>query len=599
MPERTDYRSPWEGELQKRVSRPENGEKKQNWSGWALLAPLVLAVGVLAFYLFVRPEGSSVSLGFIKPSQVLLGEPFELIVQFSNLSDTVLKEARLSLLLPDGTSFLGQLPSQRISEQSIGDLGPGSVGKQSFNLIATDISGSVRRIEAKMVYSSAGNSAQFEESAEADVFVGEPAVSLDMEVPESVFNGENFEVRISYANRTSEEFKDLKLKVDYPAFFSFVRSTVEPEGSGKNTWELGTLSPGSRGEITVTGSVLGPEKSFFNFNASLTSEFLGTIYTINAQTAASAVAQAPLSLEIRVNENTNYVAGAGERLFYRIAYKNNSEVLMRDVRISAQLIGEMFDFGTLTSEAVFNSVANTLTWLTANAPQLQVVAPGESGWVDFQLQLRNAFPIRRISDKNYTLKVQAQIESPTLPPGTAAPKTVSVANSEIKVRGQLGVEAYALWRDAESGILNIGPYPPKVNQPTQYTVHWRVRNYSTDAENIVLIAFLQSGARFTGQLKSNTDSIPTYNPNTGLVTWRLSSLPATKGIVSEPAEAVFQIEATPAITQLKRKMPLLGATKAEGMDVFTGEALQAEAPEVDTDLPNDPTITAGDRLVQP
>ena len=93
--------------------------------------------------------------------------------------------------------------------------------------------------------------------------------------------------------------------------------------------------------------------------------------------------------------------------------------------------------------------------------------------------------------------------------------------------------------------------------------------------------------------------MPVYNPNSGLVTWTVGSLSATKGVLGEPVEAIFQIEATPAVNQEGENILLLGETKIEGVDTFTGILLQDLAPSLNSSLPHDMTITVQDRRVQP
>lgn len=597
-----NYRSPWSDSprQQPQTKGQDGGGSRDNLTGWILAAAVIaLLAGGVYYFFFRNPGGPNVGVEFSKPNQVLLGDPFVLSVSLSNYSDGVLKNAKLSLFLPDGVSFVGQSQGQRVSEQAVGDLGPGSINQQSFNLIVTSGPNALKHVQAKLVYAATQNqNSQFESSAEADVSVGQPAVSINFSAPQNVFSGQDFAVKVDYANNTGHDFKNLRLKIDYPPIFKFQRSTVAAEGDGNNSWNLGTLPAGSAGTISVTGGIVGPEKSFFSFNGSLTADFQGGTYAVNTQSVSVAISPAPLSLEIVLNNTSDYAAHSGETMNYAVNFKNNSDVIMQNAAIQAKLIGEMFDFTTLKSDGSFNSLSNTLTWIAANAPELSNLASGEKGTVTFTLKLKESYPIRLLSDKNFTLKVQAQIESPTVPPNTTAEKTISVAGLENKIEGKLDLAALAVWRDAASGILNSGPYPPKVNQSTQYTIHWQLTNFSTDASGITVSAYLQSGSRFTGKVKNNTDNSPVYNLNSGLVTWVVNSLPATKGVISEPAEAIFQIENTPAANQLNQNVPLLGETKLEWTDSFTGNHFQAAALPLDTALPYDETITVRNRTVQ-
>src|SRR6266481_448079 len=135
------YESPWTDAP--RRSAPQDEQKNENLlparpkSKKALILTvlaLLLAIGIVAFLFAVRsPAKPNVDVTIPSPGKVLVGQPFVLDVSFSNLSDGVLKAAGVSVMLPDGVSFLGQSPDQRVMEVPIGDIGPGSVNNQNFN----------------------------------------------------------------------------------------------------------------------------------------------------------------------------------------------------------------------------------------------------------------------------------------------------------------------------------------------------------------------------------------------------------------------------------------------------------------------------------
>jgi hypothetical protein len=170
---------------------------------------------------------------------------------------------------------------------------------------------------------------------------------------------------------------------------------------------------------------------------------------------------------------------------------------------------------------------------------------------------------------------------------------------ENKVAGLITVGAAGYFRDAPSGAVNTGPFPPRVNQPTKYTIHWVLKNYSTDVTNIHAAAFLQSNTRFVKVLKSSIGAQPKFNPSSGEITWDIASLPATKGVVGEAVEAIFQIENTPAVNQVSQNVPLVGITRVEAEDTFTGQKLTNTDGEITTQLPDDLTLVDIDHDVKP
>lgn len=575
-------------------SAPDTGGRKNLKLKLIALAAAIFGVLVIGVsFGFITPPGSRsqiVSFEFSSPGQVLVGQPFTLGVSFTNPSDKILKNVKLIVTLPSGVSFLGQSQDQRVMEQAVGDLGPGSLTPVTFNMIATDGAQSLKRLSAKLEYGIANSSAEFEDKSDVDVVVGPPAIALTLNGPTKVFSGEDFEMKLSYQNNSSQDFKNLKLRLNYPPFFKFKSSSLDAN-SGNNEWDLGGLARGAQGELTISGNAVGPEQSFFGFQAVVTADFSGQTYTVNSQALSSAIAASALSVSALLNGSPNYLAGIGQGLAYEIHYRNNSQIVFQNITVRATITSELFDITSVSGNAFFNSLTNTLTWTPANSRELASLAPGQEGVVTFSVNLKQDFPIRRLGDKNYLLKLNAQVESPTIPSGTTAAKTISVTSLENRVAGQFAIDARAYFRDAASGILNEGPYPPKVNQPTQYTIHWLVFSKAADMSNVHLAASLQSGARWTGKVKTNiAGSEPIFDPASGKVTWNIPNLPANRGVVGSPAEAIFQIEATPPITQVGGALVLLDTTQAEAHDDFGDLTVQAVDGPLDTFLIDDETV---------
>lgn len=584
------------------------GETKKSNTSRIIIAFLFFSVLIAGagfyFYYFVfqtNKESPNVVLEYSVPPNVFLGKPFEIKISFSNYSENVLKNVSLTLVLPEGVAFLGQDSKKRVAEEFIGDLGPGSINQQTFNLIVVEGVNSIKRIKANLTYSTNLNSQlRFSNEKDVDVKVGEPAVSLALSAPEKILSGEDFEINVKYYNNTSEEIKNIKFVAQYPSTFTFKKSTFEPENSNNNSWVIESLKRGSSGDFTIVGNVVGQEESFFEFRGYLVVDFLGQTYTLGEQKLPFVIATAPLSLRLAVNgKGDNYVANLSDNLRYSITYKNNSNIVFQNININVKLTGELFDFTTLNTNGTFYSAKNIIFWAPNNDPKLAVLGPGEERSVFFELKTKNNFPINRLSDKNFILKVEAQIESPTVPPGIAAQKTISMAKLENKVGGKIELEAKALFRDASSGVLNTGPYPPKINEPTRYTIHWRLTNYSTDISNVIVSAYLRSNTRFISAIKSNVGSLPSYDDKTGKVTWIIDKLPATKGVIDQPAEAVFQIENTPAITDLNKHVVFLSESRAEAKDLFTNLNLVSITRPLDTSLPYDLGAAGYNRLVRP
>ncbi len=565
-----------------------------------IFAIIVLAgAGGAAYYFMSATGGIRVDMDFsVMPSQILVGQPFDLGISVSNYSDQVMGNAKLTLLLPEGVVFKGQDASQRASEQLVGDLGPGGILRQeSFELIVLKDPQSVKRLSARVSYSLGGKEGtRYESQKDFDLNVGQSAMTLNFSVPEQVFSGQDFELAVRYQNNTEQDLRNVRLRLDYPPVFKFQDATADPS-QGNNIWELGTVLRNGTGSFTVAGTITGPSQSSYAFKGSVSANYSGQDYPLTEQASNVSVAASPLAVAVILNNDPNYVARLDDYLTYTLAYQNNSGVPMANVTVRAQLKGEMLNFSALQTDGVFDSRTNTVTWNASNKRELASLGPGESGALQVNIRTRTAYTPRRLGDKNYILKLTAEIESPSVPPGTAAAKTISIAQIENRMAGQAAFDMTGYFRDAGSGILNSGPYPPQVNKTTRYTIHWRIRNYATDLTNAQVSAYLQSGARCTGAVKSTIAAQPVCNPDSGQVTWQVGNLAANQGVLDAPVEAIFQVEATPAVNQVNQPLTLIGDAQFTAMDNFTGLALASTDRAITTDLPDDATLL-GDRRIR-
>ena len=90
---------------------------------------------------------------------------------------------------------------------------------------------------------------------------------------------------------------------------------------------------------------------------------------------------------------------------------------------------------------------------------------------------------------------------------------------------------------------------------------------------MIVSASLQSGTTCTGVIKSNMPTAPICDSGTGMVTWAIPTVPATTGITGPPAEAIFQVENTPAVNQVGNTVTLLGGSTLQATEPYGLHAL--------------------------
>jgi hypothetical protein len=322
-------------------------------------------------------------------------------------------------------------------------------------------------------------------------------------------------------------------------------------------------------------------------------------YHIDLKDVNSVISPSPLSLLIILNDKQDYVTKLNDDLKYSIGYINNTDVPLRSAVVRAQIKGELFDLGSLDTKAILRKTDNTLIWNSSNTPELNYIAPRSAGFVSFSIKTGTNYPVRRLGDKDFVLSVKAEIESPTVPEFLNASRTYNVSKIETKVAGDLVLLTKAFFRDAEAGILNKGSLPLKVDQPIDLTVHWILKSFATDFNNIEVRAPLKEGVKFTGVAKSDFGNAPVLDEKTNEMVWNLDKLPANKGFVDDPVEVIFQIEATPSGSQIANYMPLLGETVMRATDSFSSVQKELRSYQITTALPDDVTVGQQGGVVQP
>jgi hypothetical protein len=562
------------------------------------IALAVLIVSVVAWWM-LSSSGRGLTVSIVSPESLQTGIPVEISVNMSNDSGSDLKDAQVSLSLPDGLIFVGTPGKRSVENHKVGTLPVNQLTKETFLVMPTTIQNTIVPVKASVSYIPGALSSRFQKDAQKSLVIGEPGIQLNIAPPTKAFGGEEFEIEVKYRNTSQTDFDSTQIAFSFPIGFTFKSSTKAASDSANTIWPIGALPAGGEGGFSIKGYVVGQDNENFAIKATMNATIGEGTYDIGTQTATVTAQPSPLSIQIDLLPSNAATFGLGDSLRYRLNYKNNTQIGLRDVIVRAKLTGEMFDLRTLKSTGVLRASDNTIIWNAARVAQFANLAPGASGFVEFSVQLKIAYPITRLSSKNYSVSVKAEIESPTVPANVAANKTLGIAEVSNKVRGLLNISSIGYYRDAVSGIVNSGVFPPRVGQPTQFTIHWLLRNMSTDVDSVHTRAFLGPNVRYTGIFKSSVASTTfAYNDRTQEVMWDVAQIQATRGILTDPLELTFQVELTPAIDQIQTSPVIIQETGVTYRDVFTGESLSGTAKPVTTRLPDDATIGGSDRSVQ-
>ncbi len=578
------------------IEPPKSNLLKKLLIGGAIVA--IIAVGISAYFV-VRPtngEGLTVEIGL--PDQLQAGVPTELAVQISNNSGSSVTDAQVTVELPDEIVFIGSPSQATFQNKKVGTIENGTMHKESFMVMATGQENTLGQVTSTISYVPGALSSRFEKSATKSVVLAPGGFTVSVSAPTKVLSSQQFTTTLTYSNNTNLDYEDVKLIMDYPDGFTLQNASSSATAQTANGFELGTIKSGSTGTVILTGFLVGQDNSTYPMSGTI-SALIGEVRYDVAHTSANVtLAQSPLSIRTELEGGNSQIIAPGSALHYRLTYTNNTQVGMRDVIVTAKTIGEMFDLKTLKTNGSLRPSDNSIVWNAARVPDLSSLAAGATGVVTFEIATKAAYPITKLSSKNFTVTVKSQIESPTVPPGVSTDKTVGLSQLTSKMRGALGFVSAGYYRDAASGIVNGGSLPAGVGRTTQFTIHWTFKNTSTDVASTTLKASLGPNVRYAGVYKSTTGVAPVYNERTQEFTWGVASISATQGILSKPVELIFQVELAPAADQIGDYPQLVGPVTGSYTDLYTGEQLPISDGAVALQLPDDASVANIDRRVK-
>lgn len=575
--------------------------KKSNTILYIVIAVLFAGLVIEGYFLAqkVSTQKTGIQLDIKAQENILLGEAFDLEVSYKNDSANLLQDAILLIELPDNIQVLGSDNPTKLLKRDLGNLGTGTANIEKYTLVAMGTPNRIANIKATLQYGIVGFTGRFEKTQNQTITVGGPIVDFNISVPQKIVSGEEFSFKVNFINNSTKPLSNLRIQLFYPLGFNYTGASIEPV-EGNNMWVWGTLNPQETQEITIRGTIIGEAGSFYEIGANVNLISENQIIALDKKTAMVSILESPLNLSIYVNNSKDYIAKSAEALEYRIDYENNTDIALSEVVIKADLEGQMFNLASLSTNGYFDSLKKEIIWNGGNTPQLKLLNKGDKGSVNFKIYTAGDYPARSFNDKNLYLKVKASIESPSVPPNSSLKSTMAVSELTTKVASKTEVQAYALFRDAKSGIVNKGTLPLKVGKSTNFTVHWKIINYNNDLADVRITATLPQGVGWTGVIAGNYGDLqPQYNERTSEITWNLKSVPAFTGILLPAKELIFQIVATPSSNQVDRYMDLVSEGVLKATDTYTGQEINIKIPAITSQLSADPTVGKEEGIVQP
>lgn len=560
--------------------------------GAAALLALALFYFLGGFGIFYR---DSIDLKVSGPETLEGGERMRWDVLATNRGSQTLEDVELLFEYPKGSKPLDAKVKALRDRKVIGKLSAGESVKISFEAFLFGAQGEERAAKATLEYRPEDSSAILAKEETFSTRIISSPVGISVDLPKEIRAGQETEIKISYVSNAQSELKDLFLKIELP--FGFSLKSARPAADEDGFWKIGTLGPGENGMVLLKGILAGSEGEEKSFRAAIgLKNQEGALDVYGGGVGTLTVKRPFLDIGIKLNGEKTYVAKAGEVFEGEVSFKNNLPSQVANARIEVFFKGTGLDERQIRVESgTFNASSKSILWNASSHETLRNLNPGQEGIVKFRFAFLDFQP-RSSLDKNFSLALEARITPGQVPSGFSGADVTGADAAEAKLASELQLVRRGFYF---SPLLpNSGPLPPKVGDETTFTVVWSLINSVNDADEVVVKAALPSYVNWKGIFLPQNEDI-TFNSASNEILWRVGFLKAGTGFLNPAREVRFQVGFIPGAGQVGASPEIVGRALAQGHDMFTDTALEAEALELTSELPDDPKVDFSQTRVVP
>jgi hypothetical protein len=242
----------------------------------------------------------------------------------------------------------------------------------------------------------------------------------------------------------------------------------------------------------------------------------------------------------------------------------------------------------------YRSLDNTIYWDERGYPDLAVVESGGSGSVTFTLSPL-AVATNNQSITNPLITAEVTVRGKRMSDANVPEEIKSVMSQNVRVESEAQVAARSVF--FVGPFVNTGPYPPKVEQETTFTVIYTITNTSNTITDARVRGVLPPYVNWYGSVFPSNENI-TYNKSTNEVIWLPGDIPAGTGIGKQPPrEVAFQVVLQPSLSQVGTVPILVSDISFDAIDTFTNTPVSKTIKEVTANLLSDPKATGSDQTV--
>ena len=544
------------------------------------LAVIIALLGVI----YTRVKNSAFSEDRVQvfisgPTKIGVGDSVNYQVTVKNNNRVALQKGILSLNFPSNFKLrndsvisqnsltgpkiiIGEIPKyQEKSYKLHFDIGYSSANQQA--------------IRAEFRYRPENISSEFVSQAEKVVELSKSNLGVLITLPSTVSNGEIVKVKFKVKNENSQPKNNLALKIEYPEAFSFSKeenkdaidnSQLSADG---REWQIKSLPAGGEKELQIVGQIVNSTETVGKIKVTLLNkDNPRQIFFIGEKSFGIT----PPKLLIR-QETEQRVVNPGDLIEYKITFKNNSSVVLKNLVLKTHLPAKYIVPSEIHSQGgYFDREKNMLIWKAGDSKQLASLEPGESGQLKFKLRVQRPILFNKGENKNPSLSIFSEMESLDIDSPfyenkkIISKKLVTLINSVVNFR----VQAKILPEDNNGQKIDR----LKVGQEVNVRLVLQLFNTTNDLKEVKLTADFPASISWVRQLEPNSDNL-SFNEQSNSLDWLLGVVRAGTGYDGQaPSQAEFIIKTTPSDNQAGQELLLMNNIKVSGLDTFTKQPIQ-------------------------
>jgi len=554
------------------------------------IAVILLLAGIWYWQTNYFSKGD-IKLEILGPDEADVFEEVEYTVKYKNNGSVTMESPTLIFEFPEHTLAPGNSDDdpqfsrrQELGPDKVEDIYPGVEKTIAFKGRIFGKENDVKTAKAYLKYKPKGLNASYESSTTFSTKIKQIQISFDFDLSSKIEAGRDFKFSVNYFSNLDYPVANLSVKMEYPSNFEFISSV--PKSLEKTEWDLPTLNKANGGRIDITGRLMGTAVKGRIFSAALGVWEDNEFVPLKEISKGVDIGQSQIDIFQRVNGSDNYTALPGDLLHYEVFFRNLSSDPFSQLFMVVKLNGSFFDINSLKSDTgQVGKGDSTIIFDWRNISSLGNLNSGEEGKVEFWVNVKSLD--QNSNQKDFTLKDSVQVAQTS-------------ETFEIKLGTRLTISQKVLFNDEAFG--NTGVVPPKVGEPTTFTVNWEAKNYYSNVKNVTARATLPSNVRLTGKFFPEDQSSKfTFDSQSREIVWRVSDgdvLPAGTGVNGVGPNISFQVELTPDASQRFKTAQIIGQAIIRGEDQWTNIDVEGADKAVDTTLPDDNNILNHSGLVQ-